>query len=697
MAPEKVEIVLDGKDAGLVRAWLAGRDSVAAYEAGLKKLEPVTRENAKAAANFERAAKQAYEATRTPLEKFNREQEKLDDLFATGLIDIQTYNRAMQQQKQILEQSDAALQARLASEREQANLAARVIQSLITPQERYAQKLRELKALTDAGKLTTDQFAAAVSREKAALDAADESLQKQKRDQEQLGASAKRVIDSLLTPQERYNQKLIELRRLLAAGALTQLQFNRAVAGAKHELDAAGKAGTTALGNIGGQIGGLLVGYTSIATAITKILDANRQWIDDTEEVGKSFDRVIRKFQVQAGLSDLEKTEHGRAILTGARTAGVDKDFAGKVATQLVSSGFATDEASGAALKVALKGFAASNLLNQDPTQLTQSLGQFLEAQGLEKNAKNLENLLIGSQRLFKATDFQVSDLSQLAAKSQGLAGRLKPEEVLAAFDVLRGKTDAEKGSTALKIFGERLTGANEKKEQRDALKELKLKPEDVDFLDEDVQTVLDRLGKAFDAVPEKRRSGLLQKLFGTEASSPIEGLLRDRAKVGEALKVIQDRAGYDEAVRIGTSGRQAAANRIQIDKELALLGEDQKFDLHRASFEATMLERGSSNVGRSLALGIYDTAAALGFSPETATFLGTTGGAEGQLTRQQTAERVQQAEDPEAFRREQLALLRSMDRRLEENGKKPPVKVIPKDNRQPPAPVSAAALGGPQ
>lgn len=47
-------------------------------------------------------AKRIFEQTRTPLEKYNIEMEKLNKLLKQGLIDQDTYNRAMEQNKQLL-------------------------------------------------------------------------------------------------------------------------------------------------------------------------------------------------------------------------------------------------------------------------------------------------------------------------------------------------------------------------------------------------------------------------------------------------------------------------------------------------------------------------------------------------------------------------------------------------------------------
>ncbi len=709
MAAEKVEIVLDGKDAGLVRAWLAGRDSVAAYEAGLKKLEPATRENAKAAADFERAAKQAYEATRTPLEKFNREQEKLDDLFATGLIDIQTYNRALQQQKQILEQSDAALQARLAAEKEQASLAARVIASLITPQERYAQKLKELKTLTDSGKLSTDQFAAAVAREKAALDAADESLQKQKRDQEQLGASAKRVIDSLLTPQERYNQKLVELNRLLAAGALNQQQYARAADAAKKELDNSGKA----TGRLTSSLTGLAAGWLSVGAAVGGFLSHNQKVIDQANKEADVLDDIIRKYSIIAGIRGLDSEEAKTSILKAAYDTATTKEDAGKAAQELVSAGMESKEVQGGGLRSFLEivNAAASNGRGADYGTMASSIVQYLNSQGLDATGENLRKYGVQMQRLAGPTKLSFTNVPDLAKVSAGFKGLLTPEEQISTFGTMTNVMQGSEAATAMKGVVKNLSIIGGKKDAQPYLKMMGVKPEDIDLAadkngqnKENFDTVLGRLQEGLARIPESKRAEALAKIVEGDNIAPLQFLMANRDKLKENIAKQSDVAGFENDVRTAQSGRGAAGRRLQLKEEIQLAEQAGKSQLYLTALRTTMRDRGESEARIALAEKTFQTAQNFGADEEWSLWGAGAGGEEGRMQKELTREAVRKAEDPAAFLKEQQELARQMleesrktNRLLEENNKKPPVKVVPKDNRQPPAPVPAAALGGPQ
>jgi hypothetical protein len=435
--------------------------------------------------------------------------------------------------------------------------------------------------------------------------------------------AARRIIEGLLTPQQRYQRQLEQLNLLRQQNRLTEEQYAAAVRQTQRDFEQQAGRATSGVGQLTSRLAGLAAGYVSVTAAVRGWMDANRQAIEEAEQAAAKADEQARRFAVQAGLRELEGRAADQRILAVAEETGVSSDFARKAATQLVSSGFSVSDASGDALRHLLQGLAASNLLDQDPTQLTQALGQFLAATGQEKTSDNLRQALVGAQRLFKATDLQVSDLSQLAGKVQGLAGVMSPAEVLATFDVLREKTGADQAATAVKIFGDRLRGAREDRQRVDVLRQLRLRPEDVDLLGEDVQTVLDRLAAGLERVAPERRAGLIQKLFGTEASSPIEGLLRDRAEIGKALETMADTRGFAEDVAIATGGRAAAARRQAVARERRAVTRDDLGDLVGEELQARLEALGQIAFQRTAAAGVYHVARTVGVSPLDAAWLG--------------------------------------------------------------------------
>lgn len=443
-------------------------------------------------------------------------------------------------------------------------------------------------------------------------------------------AKAEQLLRSLETDQERFNRRIGEASDLRKKGLLTEEQHARAVARANEELKKASATQQTYAQSVLANVGGMVTGYLSVGAAVGSIksivgevIRANREMLQQVDEAGTKLDANFKKFAVQAGLQGLEREDAQSKIAALATKNAVGEDplkYATSAATQLVSSGFSVEDATGGALDATLQAAAASNLGDSDPAALVQAAGQYLSAMGMEKNAENLKEVLIGSQRLFKATDFQVSDLSQLAGKSQGLAGVIDWKQALASFDVLREKTGADTASTALKIFGDRLRGAKEDKQRTDVLSEIGLTPEAVDLQGESVSEVLDRLAGGLESVDPTRRAGLLQKFFGTEASSPIEGLIRDRDKVGQALSTIGDVEGFQRDVDIGTSGKDAALKRQQVRRETSLAALDQEDSLIRGEIEQRSLDAGEAPISRKTRSLTYDWARYFGLDTETAT-----------------------------------------------------------------------------
>ena len=492
--------------------------------------------------------------------------------------------------------------------------------------------------------------------------AAQKTLTDEERKAAQVEQDLNRIRDQVLrglkaeeTASQKYARQIGELNRLKQAGKLTEQEYARAVNRTKKELDDSSKAGVKGFEAMTTKVLGLAAGFIGLRTGISFFMTANEQILEQANKIGRTYDELFRKLQVQTGLDDVQGVTAKIRVLDRAEKYSVNEDNAAAASTQLASSGFSQEDATGGALDVVLQGLASSNKLGENPVQLTQALGQFLAAQGLEKNTANLERVVVGTQRLFKGTDLQISDLTQLSGKSQGLAGKMSPEEVLATFDVLREKTDADKASTALKIFGERVTGATEDKERSAVLKQLGLKPEDVDLKGEDIQTVLDRLAQGFDAVKPERRSGLLQKFFGTEAASPIEGLLRDRGNIAGALDKIKDREGFASDVRTGTEGSAAAERRLAVQNRRAKVKRDDLGDLYRTSLETEALAGGYTPFQTGVALKGFDTARNLGVSPEAAVknvLLPSDDNK--QLLIKRTLEGVDKALAPEAFRQKQ-------------------------------------------
>ena len=105
------------------------------------------------------------------------------------------------------------------------------------------------------------------------------------KDQSDLGRLQQRVLQQIMTPQDRYNQKVKELDRLLRAGKLTQQQYGTAVDQARQKMNAAGTA-TKSAGDAGKMAFGtqaltrvaqMAAGYFGLAKVIGTVTGAMRE------------------------------------------------------------------------------------------------------------------------------------------------------------------------------------------------------------------------------------------------------------------------------------------------------------------------------------------------------------------------------------------------------------------------------------
>lgn len=346
--------------------------------------------------------------------------------------------------------------------------------------------------------------------------------------------------------------------------------------------------------------------YAALPALIMQAVDAQRQFNQEAAETNRKLSEQEQKLRVQGGLTALQGQEAQRRVLATAYRNAVSSDVANAAAVQLISSGFSVEDATGAGLDVTLGTLAASNKFGEDPTQLVQAAGQFLAATGQEKNAANLRQLLVSGQGLFQQTDFQISDLTQLASKVGGLSGQ-DPTEILAAYDVIRNTTNAERASTALKIFGERLSGASGDRIREEQIRKLGLKPEQVDLVGESLPQVIETIGSRIDALPEEQRQPLLQRLFGTEASSSIGTLLQNRGDLAGTIAKARDTRGFEAAVEAGTSGYAAGVRRQELEAEFTALQNEQDnaaVDAARKERELEMRRRGANPFLANLSLG---------------------------------------------------------------------------------------------
>lgn len=360
----------------------------------------------------------------------------------------------------------------------------------------------------------------------------------------------------------------------------------------------------------------------SLATqGLQDMIQANQELIRQGDELAVQRDREGRRFRVQAGLTELEAAPlAAQRDAIGARL-GLGPEFVEPAATQLVSSGFSANQASGAELQSLLEILVASNQAGEDvdPTALAKAIPLLITANNETLNDENLRRVGVGTQRLFKGTNLQLSDLPEYAKVAGSLAGKLSIEEQLATAATLSGSSPAAESATALRNLVLFLSADASAAPRAAALDELGLEAGDVDFVGEGYTDVLDRLGGALEQIPEERRDDLQRQLFGIRSVTAGSIILRDRAGIARNLGLQADVGGFQSDVDIGTGGLAAGAERGRIAIEQEKRERSEGDILTEQALEEILLEGGQSAFEVSAALRAFRFARGTGFSQETA------------------------------------------------------------------------------
>lgn len=209
-----------------------------------ESMTALTSEAATMAAAVQRGAQVTRENINAQ-EQYDQKLSELNQLLALGTITQETFNRAQTAAAAALAQADGSAQAAAAAARElqatqQAGVA--VTAAMQTAQERHAAQLAEYARLLNAGAISQETFNRAQAAADTALAQADGSAAAAAAATAALAAQQQRaaaVAASVMTAQEQYSASVAELNTLLAAGAISQETFDRAVAAATATLQQA--------------------------------------------------------------------------------------------------------------------------------------------------------------------------------------------------------------------------------------------------------------------------------------------------------------------------------------------------------------------------------------------------------------------------------------------------------------------------
>jgi multidrug resistance efflux pump len=183
-------------------------DAAEAQKQKEKDLEQVLQDVAKAAEKLASDSQRVWDSTRTPLEKYNEEVERLQKLYDAGSISANTFERA---------QSNAFKEIAAAGES--------VFNETRTPLEKYNAEMERLAKVYDTGTISANTYA------RAQRNTLDEFL-----------SINESVFSQTRTPLEKYNEELERLEQLFKEGSISASTFERAQ---KQALDGFKSAGAS--------------------------------------------------------------------------------------------------------------------------------------------------------------------------------------------------------------------------------------------------------------------------------------------------------------------------------------------------------------------------------------------------------------------------------------------------------------------
>lgn len=453
--------------------------------------------------------------------------------------------------------------------------AVRAAQDLTEEQRRHGQEVKKVEAIYDAwGQRMREQW----KQHQRDLSAA-------KRESEELGRAAARIIQENEGPQERYNRKVGELSRLFVAGKLNVQQMDQALDRYRGELDRVGPAQEAAFGEAAvAQLAGYGQGVVSVSAIVSALAQAFRQVEQDAQAAADAvFNTLASAGQLQ---QVIKSGPDGLKMLAQARQLSGEGLFPAGQQSQALDLVFALRNA------------------EYNDSEIATILGL---GKSREVPIKDLETVAVGLkkyQNTFGASE--AGDINQVLQKVRVAAGTMQTnfpeaaraatlfgseasalkfsdEEALAAFVAI------EKQSPGTEEAATRLRGLFTQIAQHKLQK---------GSLSETLKTLVDRVRggeQAIDVVGEMRAAAGLNILAGdTGYKTYLEqvGVIQDAQNQPSSVPNLID---LDPRLRAANLRARFTGQREMSDEELWA----EKENLYDALREAQIQRLGGSTIGR--------------------------------------------------------------------------------------------------
>lgn len=435
-------------------------------------------------------------------------------------------------------------------------------------------------------------------------------------EQSREAARLKRFLEEIETAEEKNLRKRREAMQLFNSGKISQDQLRRSIALTNEELDKSNDTGKSMLSQLLNGIGPVVGSFLSLQTVISgvgtvlsTVSKANAEFFKDAEDAAKKFDKASRSFGIQADLNPEERAAADkRAVDIGIET-GFTREKVSSAQDALASAGFSAEEASGGSLKAVLDIANAQGLRDEDPGRAAESIAQFLTANDMALTEENVRSIGNQIQSFGPDTRFKFRDLPAIAGIAPALEGKATVQEQVAVPAILSRVFDVNSASLKTQEIVNNLSTASGQKDRREALKELGLKPEDVDFIGEGFTDVFEKLDTALQQRPEEDRTRLLKTLVEGANIGVFKEISKSVPEIRERSATSEAKGAelFAPAVKVGQESRDAIETRLKLATEREQAAKDQRGDLTRQAIKLDSVQRGEAPVAGFIRTSIFD------------------------------------------------------------------------------------------
>ena len=382
---DEVSVKFTASDAAL---WNAIQRQIAAQAKLAAGVETTTAKASAASKELDRFAEATKRIIATPIERYDAAIQRLDAALAANKLTEQEHARAVSlaanARDAAIKAADGSAQAEARAAAELDRVAAAAKKLIVTPVQEFEAEVQKLQAALASGRITQEEYTAAVAHHQAALEAArkaaDGTAQAEARaaaELDRVAAAAKKLI---VTPVQEFEAEVVKLQAALASGRITQEEYTAAVAHHQAALEAARKAADgTAQAEAAAAAEMEQFASAAKKLSVTPLQEYERtmQLAKRALDAGKISQQEFNRVQTEAkakleassaGMSDFGRQALGADRASGSLVGSVASLAAGYVSLQTaisLANDYLTDN-----IKKAEEAYAAQTKLAaaQEPT-----------------------------------------------------------------------------------------------------------------------------------------------------------------------------------------------------------------------------------------------------------------------------------------------------------------------------------------